>query len=192
MTVHSVHGAYNFLGGGVVSTDRLRPFFESAGYGFIEHDYGFFGLFMAGFLNEREAIRLTKKVHPGDIGVGHSNGCDILLRAARMGAPFSQLVLINPALDAETEFPPEIDYVHVWHSPSDRPVQIAKLLPWHHWGSMGAVGYTGINPKIVNYDKENDFRVSSCTHSDIFNPDKLAYFGPLMVERVKMHDKTKG
>jgi hypothetical protein len=183
-TVHSVHGAFNFRGGGVISTDLFRPYFEDAGFIFKERDYGFRGVIMAQLFNERTAKKLASVVEDGDIGIGHSNGCDILVRAARNGAKFSQLILINPALDADTDFPSHIKRIHVWHSPSDKPVQVARWLPFNHWGEMGSTGFTGYNMRVINYNKEEDFEISSNEHSDIFEPEKLAYFGPIVVERV--------
>ena len=74
--------------------------------------------------------------------------------------------------------------VHVWHSPSDRALRIARFLPWHPWGRMGAIGYNGDDLRYINYDKQNDFSVSSRTHGDVFDPEKLAFFGPRIVEKV--------
>ena len=74
--------------------------------------------------------------------------------------------------------------VHVWHSPSDKAVRFARWLPRHPWGKMGAVGYKGKDTRYVNYDKQNDYEVSSRSHGDMFDDDKLPFFGPLIVEEL--------
>ena len=63
-------------------------------------------------------------------------------------------------------------------------LQIARFLPRHPWGRMGQRGYKGDDPRYINYNKQHGFRVSSRSHSDVFDPEKLAFFGPLIVEKV--------
>ena len=53
------------------------------------------------------------------------------------------------------------------------------------WGEMGATGYKGTDPRFINYNKEDDFDVSSQSHLDIFFvKEKLDFFGPLIVKAV--------
>ncbi|KKL96041.1 hypothetical protein LCGC14_1848480, partial [marine sediment metagenome] len=72
-----------------------------------------------------------------------------------------------------------------WHSPSDKALRVARWLPFHTWGRMGAVGYKGDDPSYVNYNKEDDFERSSSLHGDVFDPPKLKYFGPLIVDALE-------
>jgi alpha-beta hydrolase superfamily lysophospholipase len=128
-------------------------------------------------------------VEEGDVVVCHSNGAAIAHRAAsEFFAKIGQLVLINPALDADVSFPHQIAAVHVWHSPSDLPVRFAKWIPFARWGDMGAVGYRGAyDARVKNYDKEFGYEVRSKSHSDIFTGPRLKFFAPLIVAEVSRH-----
>lgn len=175
-TAHFVHG-FNVSDSGANTTDRLVPFFSAAGYNVHEHDYGWFGLLQVRFLNGRVAKRVAKSVRPGDIGVGHSNGCAILARAAAL-VPFDGLVLVNPALDKDTEFPASLRWIHVYHSNGDAAVSLARFLPMHQWGDMGRVGYCGDDGRVLNFDHSPD------GHSDIFKHGRVAEWGPKIVQEV--------
>jgi len=179
--------------GGKGSTDLLRPFFEDAGYHVAELDYRWTGLIGVRTCNKKLAqswagwCQIVASYADEIIGVGHSNGAAILRASAWLDAPFTQLVFINPALNTKgkkTRIGPLVKWVHVWHSPSDKALRIARFLPRHPWGRMGAIGYKGNDPRYINYDKQNDFRVSSRSHGDVFDPEKLAFFGPRIVEKV--------
>jgi len=123
------------------------------------------------------------------IGVGHSNGCPILRLAARLGAPFTQLVFMNPALNTKgkkTRVGLKVDKVHVWHVRSDYVVRIASFIPWHPWGKMGAVGYKGKDPRYVNYDIERDYDVDGkLRHGKVFDKEWLEVMGPLIVDALE-------
>lgn len=176
-----LHG-FNVRDEGERTVGKLAPYFEAAGFAVKRPRYGWLGLLGVRALNGKFARLIADLSEPGDILVGHSNGCAIGVEAADLGATFTQLVLINPALDSDRRFPAQIERVHVWHSPSDGPVFAAKFLPWHAWGDMGAVGYRGIyDPRVTSYNKENGYPVSSSEHSDVFAPGKLEFFAPLIV-----------
>lgn len=183
-----LHG-FNVRDEGIATVGRLAPYFEAAGFRVKRPRYGWtFLLFGVRYMNPRAARMIADMAEPGDVVVGHSNGCAIAVGAAEQGAPFSQLVLINPALDSDHKFPSQLERIHVWHSPSDAPVRWAKWLPWHTWGDMGAVGYRGpFDPRVTCYNKQNGFPVSSSGHSDIFASGKLEYFAPLIVRAVSQH-----
>jgi len=188
-TVWLVHG-FNVSDGGSGSIARLRPFLEAAGFEVKLFRYGWTALLMilpitARLLNRRLARLLADVIDAGDIVIGHSNGACIAKLAADLGAPIGQLILINPALDADVTFAPQIGRIQIWHSPSDRPVAIARILPRHPWGDMGAIGYRGrYDPRVASYNKENGFPISSREHSDIFKPHLLSFFGPLIVRKI--------
>lgn len=180
-----LHG-FNVCDEGQRSVGRLAPYFTQAGFVVKRPRYGWLGLLGVRLMNRRFARLIADMSEPGDIVVAHSNGCAIAFQAAtEFHAEFAQLVFINPALDADCEFPPQISHVHIWHSPGDSPVAWSKLLPWHAWGDMGAVGYRGRpTPRVHCYDKQNDFPVSSRSHSDIFEPENLSYFAPIVLSQV--------
>lgn len=176
MRVHLVHG-FNVSDGGANTTDRLTPYFEVNGHEVIQHDYGWFGFLSVRFRNHSVAEKIAKATtgEGYDVGVGHSNGCAILLDAASMGK-FDGLILINPALDRDADIPDGVRWVHVYHNSGDKPVKWAKWLPMHPWGDMGRVGYCGMDGRVMNFSGDRlEPRLSG--HSDIFSPDKLPVWG---------------
>ncbi len=183
------------------SVGKLRTFFESQGCPTIMVDYGHTGLIETRLKNPKIAKRLAKlaksaKAIDSDrrvIAVGHSNGCAILhLATNEHQAPIDKLVYINPAL--KKNLTPGIDVYQcdVWHSPSDKAVKwsrvLAKIIPrkWFNarpWGKMGAVGYVGDDRRMNNFDKENDYVLSSKAHSDVFKWSLIGYFGQIIADK---------
>lgn len=181
MTVRIVHG-FNVRDNGKGTTDKLVPYFRGAGQETKEYDYGWRWLLGVRFCNPETAALIAKETQPGDIGVGHSNGGLILKQAADLGAPFKGLVLIHPALENDCAFAPQLEWIHVYHGEPDQAVRAAQLLdilPWnwfakHPWGDMGAVGYSGTDARVTNYDDK-------MSHSGNFKD--IETWGPLIVGR---------
>jgi hypothetical protein len=178
-----VHG-FNVRDGGAGSIDKLEPYLLFAGFDVAQFDYGWIGLLGARFGTRKHARRLAAMTEPDDVAIGHSNGCNVIVEAAWRGARFAHVVFINPALDADTALPPQIKRADVWHSPSDRAVRFARFLWFHPWGQMGATGYTGTDKRFRNFDKQNAFARSSDSHSDVFTPPLLPFFGPKIIEAI--------
>lgn len=180
-----VHG-FNVHDGGKGSVAKLTPYLESAGYDVRVFSYGWMGLISVRLFNERFAQMLADMVNQDDVMIGHSNGCCLLHLAAQKRARFKKAVYINPALDRNTFLSPQVRALHVWHSPSDKPVAWARFLPDHPWGDMGAWGYQGRpDPRITNFNKEHDYaEASSKAHSDVFTGKRLEFFGPLIVKEI--------
>lgn len=178
-----VHG-FNVHDKGADTVDTLRPYFEAQGYKVLEFDYGFVGLMAVRFFNDNLASALASMLPCEAIVVGHSNGCAIANAASLLTDKIKHLVYINPALDSDFEVSPYVNSVHVWHSPSDKPVWFSKFLIHHAWGDAGSKGYTGVDTRVLNIDKENAYSIKSDSHSDVFSGYKLRFFGPKIVERV--------
>lgn len=186
-----VHGFADF--NGVSTTDLLRPHLETEGYRVIEFDYGFTGLLGVRFLNDRRSKELTSLVsNERCIAIGHSNGCAIINGATWYGAQFSQCVYLNPALDPDTIVAPQVERVHVYHSPSDLPVKVAKFFYRHPWGEMGAEGFRGQDQRYVNYNVETGFAQSSKGHLGLFKKEIMKFFGPLIVKNLSAVDVQAG
>lgn len=139
------HG-FNVKDQGQGTTDTLRPHFEAEGFEVLEFDTGWRGLLGVRFGNAKRAQKLARLIEPGDILVGHSDGCNLINQAAwkyaasAKACPFC-VVYFNPALDTDTDLAPQVKGALVFYTDSDRVVQIAAALPWHPWGAMGRVGY---------------------------------------------------
>ena len=178
-TAHLLHG-FNISNKGRTTTDKLRPYLERIGLRVREMDYGWLGLLGVRLMNGRLAKRLAAHIAPGDIGVGHSNGCAILARAADMGAAFSGLVFLNPALDADRDIAPAVQWIHVYYNKGDEATRLSAFLLAHQWGDMGLVGYCGDDPRVRNYDCS----MSLSGHSAIFS--KLATWGPVIADNIRL------
>lgn len=185
-----IHG-FNVSDKGVGSVGELRGYFAAESFPYHIHKYGHVMLLETRFMNDNIAKDVAEFIENADrpvVAVGHSNGCAIIYLAMTLyGARPKHCVFINPALVRDIDLPAHCSY-DVWHSPSDRPVKLARWLPrtkYRPWGDMGAVG---ANPKegldLVNYNKEDNYLVSSNEHSDVFHTSKLSYFGPLIVGTV--------
>jgi hypothetical protein len=148
--IHLVHG-FNVSDGGANTVARLEPYFESREFSVQHFQYGWVGLMGAFFLNPRIVKQLKSRVGSNDIGCGHSNGCTLLHRAANLGAPFTGLVFINPALRPNTTFARHLKFIDVYFNDGDHVVKLAAfcrllapLAPLGDplWGDMGARGAT--------------------------------------------------
>ena len=188
MIVILIHG-FNVWDGGRATVGRLAPFFNARGVPHFAVNYGHFGLLETRLKNirvaKRVALACAAAAEQYVVVVGHSNGCAIAhLAATEFRAKIDKLVYINPALKKDMPLPDSVGALDVWHSPSDRPVRLAKwLLPsrMRPWGEMGATGYQGAEDRrIRNFNKQQAFRVHSSSHSDVFALAKLPYFGPLI------------
>lgn len=161
-TAHLVHG-FNVSVGGRATTDKLLPYLKREGYSVVQHDYGWKFLLGTLLCNPSIAQAIVHQATPGDIGIGHSNGCAILSRAAEQGAQFSKLVFLNPALDEEWVAPPHIEEVRVFYSNADSAVWWADQVPGVRWGGMGRYGFAGTDPRYLQYD------MTPYRHSEVFN-----------------------
>jgi len=161
------HG-FNVKDGGKGTTDSLRELTEACGYDVLEADYGLFGLFAVRYFSDNIASVIAGMTPEGSVGVGHSNGCNILLQAAEQGAAFDKLIFINPALDNDFIVPEQVKNVAVICNNEDDVVQISKFIPFHRWGNAGKVGYRGDDDRVTNYEFKTG---GDNPHSDAFTTE---------------------
>lgn len=164
-----LHG-FNIHDGGKKTTDKLIPIVEELGYTPIQFDYGWLGLLGARFFSNNLASLLASITKPGDIAIGHSNGCNIIHQATLKKASFHRVLFISPALGNSMELGPEVSQCTILHTRRDWVVQLAKFLPFHPWGNMGRVGYRGTDPRHKNIDCTN----WAGGHSDYFSDQNLS------------------
>lgn len=112
----------------------------------------------------------------GAIGIGHSNACELHLRAAQLGAPYQHLIFINPALRPDIEIPPAVRFVDVFYAPNDAAVvwgrRWRKLNPAHLftknrslWGEAGRVGWQGTdNPSTAGRLRVQNWLLGNTGH----------------------------
>lgn len=165
--IYLIHG-FNVANRGLETTDRLKEYIPGA----VDLDYGWTGRVGVRVCNDKLAQIIAKMAEPNSIAIGHSNGCDIIHRATHHGAKFEKVIYLNPALDNDLTPGDYVKWCHVWHSPSDGAVWLAKWIPFSSWGDMGKVGYQGSDPRMINHNIEE--YIEDAGHSDLFtSPDIL-------------------
>lgn len=167
-TVYLLHG-FNVKDGGAGSTGKLRAGLERAGHTVKEIKYGWFQRVRVRMCNSSIARVLASMADKDSILIAHSNGCAIAYAAAKFGAPFRHVFLINPALDAKLEIP-HVEKVHVFYALSDPWTKLARWIPWSPWGRQGAVGFTG-TARAGKYKQTelDELAGEEVGHSGIFN-----------------------
>jgi pimeloyl-ACP methyl ester carboxylesterase len=169
-TVYLIHG-FNVRDDGAGTTDLLAPLFEDAGLRVKQLDYGYFERVRVRLCNDSMARVIATTLIPNSLVVAHSNGCDVVYRAAKHGAIFQRAVLINPALDADKAID-NAKQVQVWYSPSDSWTRLARFIPRSNWGNQGCVGYKGNDARYANFNEDVIFN-STVGHSGVFKHDYM-------------------
>ena len=139
--VYLIHG-FNVRDGGKNTTGTLRNQIEEAGHTVEEIHYGFFHRWRVRWCNRGVARAVSSMARKDSYVIAHSNGAAIVYLAAKFGAPFKHVFLINPALNSKLEIP-NVEKVDVFYSESDFWTGLAKFIPASLWGSQGRVGYKG-------------------------------------------------
>lgn len=182
------HG-FNVRDGGANTLDKLVGHLTRPKIRVKQADYGHLGLLGVLAMNDNLAAMLAGLSEQHDIGVGHSNGCALLVQAAEQGAQFSQLHLINPALIEDYQFPPHIKQVFVYHSKGDWSVRAARwlrFLPFirrnanYIWGRMGATGYVGQDPRIKNINLSDKY----LSHSGAFEDNNARDLAVIIRDKI--------
>lgn len=166
-TIVLVHG-FNVSDGGKETILRLAEPLREAGHVVIPCKYGWLGVFGVRFCNKNIAHALASMAPANSVAIGHSNGCALIHAAAHMGAPFSRVMYINPALDNDAELAPMIDRADIYYDPGDIIAGASRWRPWSSWGNMGRVGYKGRDPRNHNHNLHHDAELGTEHHSEAF------------------------
>ena len=151
MTNYILTHGFNVKDAGKGTIDKLIQYGRRMDR-FQQADYGYFNLLGVRWFNKSIATTLAGMANDGSVGIGHSNGCAILVEAIKHTDKIKQLILINPALDVDTVFADSVHRIDVFHNVTDNVVTASKWLPWHVWGEMGRVGYQGDDSRICNWE----------------------------------------
>ena len=147
-TIYLVHG-FNVRDGGDATVNMLIPGLIAQGHKVRSIKYGHVGRLGVRACNDNTAATIASTVEPNSVIIAHSNGAALVYEAAQLGARFSDVFLINPALDNTKEIA-NAKRTTVFYAPSDPWTKLAKWIPFSNWGNMGATGYRGLNEFIVN------------------------------------------
>lgn len=158
------HG-FNVNDAGKSTIDKLLPHLPLSSI--QQADYGYFHLLGVRYFNDNIASVIAGMAADNSIAIGHSNGCAILVNAARLSPKIKRLILINPALDVDTKFPDTLERIDVFHNSYDFVVKQAKWFLFHPWGEMGRLGYLGADHRVTNHETSVLFGVSG--HSAVLH-----------------------
>ena len=163
-------------------------------------DYGWIAGLETKIANPIVVGTLKPYVKPGDLMIGHSNGCAIIYDLLNQGVEVGGVVFINAALEQAITRPQKCPWIDVYFNSGDEITEAAKLgaelrLTDPVWGEMGHGGYKGTDLKITNINcgayQGTPFAAAGMPpvagHSDFFTPSKLAIWGPYLVKRLKEH-----
>ena len=190
MRIHLIHGIHS---NGAGLTGQLAPFFRDAGIDVMVRRYGYVfatPAIIPGWLNwrnERRAAKLAQIIQDGDAIVCHSNGAAVAYCIQAEHRELSAIILINPALDRDTDFH-NTGRVLCLHNAGDDVVGLSAALPFTHWGAMGRDGYAGSLANVVNVDCANppDGLPRLWGHSALFEQAALAAWGPALAREMKL------
>lgn len=155
MRILGMRGIWNPMWGGSSFVDALLEELEhSCGYQTQIVRYPFMTAALTGYFGPGRRARaqiLIETYRPGDVIVAFSAGVLLTLTAMNMGGRFGKVFLFGGAAEPDVEFP-ESAYEHVYnvYSQSDFALKMGSLMPWHPFGTLGIVGYTGGNRRVTN------------------------------------------
>lgn len=187
MRVHLIHGIHTE---GVSPVKGLISYLERYGFEVVYPEYGWIAGLETKRLNPVIVGVLLPYIKPGDILVGHSNGCAISYDLMNAGAPVAASVLINAALEQSITRPSHVGFIDVYYNSGDEITETAKVAEELHlvdpvWGEMGHAGYAGTDPEVYNFNcgAGNGMPVVA-GHSDFFTPAKLDVWGTFLANRL--------
>lgn len=191
--IHVVHGILDPVGkAGLL---KLVPYLQQAGFDVRVPDYGLITAVETRLVNPIIVRTLRPYLEPGDLYIGHSNGCAIGYDLIAAGARPAGVVFINGALRRDIELPAPM-WADVYYNEGDdatvAAVASAALgLSDPVWGDMGHAGYKGSNPNVANIDCGHTDKSALLAglppvsgHSDIFTDGKVELWAPYIVRRI--------
>jgi hypothetical protein len=184
--IHLIHGIHTE---GESPVEGLIPFLDPLSVKYP--DYGYILGVETRIVNPIIVGALRSYIEPGDIIIGHSNGCAVAYDLMRTGAPIAGMVFINAAVEQTIVRQAPTKWIDIYFNPGDEITEAAKLgkqlgITDPVWGEMGHAGYKGTDPAIINFNCGATVGLPIVSgHSDFFTPSKLAKWGPFLADRIK-------
>lgn len=178
-----IHGA-RFKKADKDNLRKLARAFRATGFTVVLPTYGYLPALLIGliqWLDRRIAESMAAFIREDDILLGHSNGGTLVYLISNH-VKVRGAILVNPALDSSRI--PNADFVHVYYNQGDILTRISALFPFHPWGDMGGVGYTGADPRVTNFDQANTPGLPALNgHSDVFKQGNARPWARFMAEQ---------
>ncbi len=163
---------------------RLATGFRASGFCVILPTYGYLPALLIGLVqwfDRRIADSMASFIREDDILLGHSNGGTLVYLITQQ-VKVKGAILVNPALDSSRI--PNADFIHVYYNKGDILTRISSIFPFHPWGDMGGMGYTGMDPRVTNFDQGNTPTLPTLNgHSDVFKRGKVRLWARFMAEK---------
>lgn len=188
MRIHLIHGIRTSPDSPVKG---LIPYLQSAGFAVKYPEYGFELALETRFFNPMFVGSILPYIEPGDICIGHSNGCALIYEMMRLGAPIQGAVFINGALEQSLVRPAHVKWIDVYYNADDQITEAARIgasigVVDRDWGQLGHAGYLGNDPEIRSVNCGTTFGLPIVSgHSDFFTPANLAKWAPYLINRIK-------
>lgn len=144
LIVHGIHHTTNESAPDWM--DHLVSAFRDTGWDAAKWTYGYAYALLTGIQNPGRAKKLAELIQPGDVVLGHSNGCCLAWMAAELGAPIGGAILLNPALDCDKVMAKQVPWVNLYANHYDEAVPLTefpvlrKLFFSTPWGEQGRNG----------------------------------------------------
>lgn len=163
---------------------KLAAAFRAAGFCVVIPRYGYLPALLVGlfqWLDRRIADSMSAFIEDDDILLGHSNGGSLVYLISQERI-IKGAILVNAAL--ESDIIPNAKFVHVYYNTGDIVTRLSAFLPFHVWGSMGSIGYTGNDPRVISMDQGNPPAGLPPLkgHSDIFRLEHVRPWSRYMAE----------
>ena len=188
MTVHLIHGIHTEPTSPVKG---LVPHLVAAGWKVRYPEYGYELALETKIINQMISGTIAAYVEPGDILIGHSNGCALAYAIMQTGIKVGGAVFINGALENNFPRPPGCPWIDVYFNQGDEITRAAQLgeelgIVTPIWGELGHSGYVGTDSLVASIDcfRTPDMPVID-GHSDFFTPTKLQLWAAYLAKRIQ-------
>lgn len=163
---------------------------EADGYATVSANYGHVWLFGVASATDDLAREIASMALPGDVAVGHSNGCTGIHKAMiDYGANIERAFFINPSLPRDPVLPPWLRHVDVFYAPNEIATLAGTLWAWanpmnligasNNWGPMGRWGYSGDDERVTNIN------LGQVGHSGALEFNRRQRLADVIVDRIE-------
>lgn len=161
--------------------DFLVERFRDCGWNAAKWTYGYAYAMLTRWQNPGRAKALAALIQPGDVVLGHSNGCCLAWMAAELGAPIGGAIMLNPALDCDKVMARQVPWVNLYANRHDEVVPLAKVFVGHPWGAQGRDGLGVKDDRYQTVFTDGGYPVVR-GHSDILSPEKLPLWSTRIIQ----------
>jgi hypothetical protein len=157
-------------------------------------DYGYILAVETRRINPVIVGSILPYIMPGDVLVGHSNGCAVIMHLLDVGISPAGIVFINGALKNNFTLPERVPFAHVYFNAGDDITEVAEVAEAfagtpvdEYWGDLGHVGYTGADKRVTDFNCGATGSQMPVVdgHSDIFSIGKIEKWGPFIAEQLR-------